>query len=222
MNKKLFLLAATILFFAEINFAQVGIGTATPNASSKLDITSTNSGLLIPRMTTAQRTAIALPATGLLVFDNDVNSFWFYDGTVWKSLSVQPSGAINFRFFANTSQAINASTNTKVNFATQSYLNNASFSNSIFTVSTSGLYSLNIALNIFGNNAGSLNLSLFVNNVFKSGGTYNIVNGIFQSIGFSDNVILSSGDLVTVQVNPNAAMAISVGQGTFFTGFKIN
>ncbi len=91
MNKKLFLLAATILFFAEINFAQVGIGTATPNTSAQLDVTSTNKGLLMPRMTTAQRTAIASPANGLIVFDITTNSFWYYNGTAWAVLSAGSS-----------------------------------------------------------------------------------------------------------------------------------
>ena len=67
--------------------AQIGIGTATPNASSKLDISSTNSGILIPRMSTTQRNAIASPAIGLLVFDNTTFSFWFYNGSAWNELS---------------------------------------------------------------------------------------------------------------------------------------
>lgn len=45
----------------------VGIGTSAPNASAQLDITSTSKGLLIPRMTGAQRAAISSPAIGLLV-----------------------------------------------------------------------------------------------------------------------------------------------------------
>lgn len=65
----------------------VGIGTTTPNASAQLDITSTSKGMLVPRMTTAQRTAIASPAKGLLVFDADTNSFWFYNGTAWTELT---------------------------------------------------------------------------------------------------------------------------------------
>ena len=40
----------------------VGIGTSTPNTSSILDITSTDKGFLIPRMTTSQRDAITSPA----------------------------------------------------------------------------------------------------------------------------------------------------------------
>ncbi|HMU09489.1 MAG TPA: hypothetical protein PKC54_05740 [Ferruginibacter sp.] len=49
----------------------VGIGTPTPHASAQLDITSTTKGLLIPRMTGAQRNAIVSPAVGLLVIQTN-------------------------------------------------------------------------------------------------------------------------------------------------------
>jgi hypothetical protein len=64
--------------------AQVGIGTTNPHTSSALDITSTNSGILIPRMTFAQRNAITSPATGLMVFQTDnTPGFYYFEGT-WK------------------------------------------------------------------------------------------------------------------------------------------
>ncbi len=56
---------------------------ASPHASAMLDVQSTDRGMLIPRMTTAQRTAIAAPAKGLLVFDTGTNTFWFFNGTAW-------------------------------------------------------------------------------------------------------------------------------------------
>lgn len=59
----------------------------TPDQSAMLDIQSTEKGMLVPRMTTAQRTMIASPATGLLVFDTGTNGFWFFDGSDWVSLS---------------------------------------------------------------------------------------------------------------------------------------
>jgi Head domain of trimeric autotransporter adhesin/Chaperone of endosialidase len=70
------------------NGTGVAINTtnALPNSSALLDMTSNNKGVLIPRMTTAERNAIATPATGLLVFDNSTNSFWFYNGTAWAEL----------------------------------------------------------------------------------------------------------------------------------------
>jgi len=78
-----------LLFFACSSFAQVGINTdnSAPDASAILDIKSTTKGMLVPRMTTPQRDAISSAATGLLVFDTDLSSFWFYDGTAWEDLS---------------------------------------------------------------------------------------------------------------------------------------
>ncbi len=78
-----------LLFFAKISFAQVAINTtgASADPSAILDVSSTTKGLLIPRMTTAQRTAIAAPIKGLIVFDNDTNSFWYFYGTLWASIS---------------------------------------------------------------------------------------------------------------------------------------
>jgi hypothetical protein len=48
---------------------KVGIGTATPNASSILDISTTSQGVLLPRMTRSQMTAISNPASGLGVWN---------------------------------------------------------------------------------------------------------------------------------------------------------
>ncbi|MEM6810917.1 MAG: tail fiber domain-containing protein [Pseudomonadota bacterium] len=66
----------------------VGIGTATPEASALLDVTSTTLGILGPRMTTAQKNAITTPATGLYVFDTDLNRYQYNSGTpgapVWS------------------------------------------------------------------------------------------------------------------------------------------
>lgn len=72
-----------------ISFSQtgsVGIGTTTPHSSAALDVQSTEKGMLVPRMTTAQRTAISNAATGLLVFDNTTGTFWFYNGNAWMEL----------------------------------------------------------------------------------------------------------------------------------------
>ena len=72
MNIRIALLFLTITFFSNVN-AQTGIGTTTPNAAAKLEIASTDKGLLIPRMTKAQREAITLSAAanGLMVYQTD-------------------------------------------------------------------------------------------------------------------------------------------------------
>jgi hypothetical protein len=71
-----------------MGFAQnIGIGTTSPKASALLEVQSTNKGVLIPRLTTAQRKAIASPERGLLVFDTDKGTVFFFDGVSWKGLS---------------------------------------------------------------------------------------------------------------------------------------
>lgn len=67
--------------------ANVGIGTTQPNESAVLDISSSNKGLLIPRMTLQQRNTIQNPANGLMVYQTDMLSgFYFFDGKEWKPI----------------------------------------------------------------------------------------------------------------------------------------
>ena len=69
--------------------AQVGINSdgASPDASAMLDITSDDKGVLIPRLSTNERTSISSPATGLLVYDTYEQSFWYYNGSEWIEIT---------------------------------------------------------------------------------------------------------------------------------------
>lgn len=83
MGKILF----SLLFLHSFVFSQVGIGTTTPDNSAMLDVSSTIGGVLVPRMTVAQKTAIISPATGLLIYQTDGTSgFWYFDGTMWVTI----------------------------------------------------------------------------------------------------------------------------------------
>lgn len=64
----------------------VTIDPTAPN-SAIIEAKSTNSGVLVARMTSAQRLAIASPATGLLVFDTTTNAFWFYNSSSWQKIN---------------------------------------------------------------------------------------------------------------------------------------
>lgn len=88
---------AILVVFLSINLeiiAQVGIGISTPNNNSQLDITSSTKGFLPPRLTTAERitletslTTSALPEdAGMLVFDTDLTSYYYWDGAAWVAL----------------------------------------------------------------------------------------------------------------------------------------
>ena len=90
-NKYLPIIVISFLLMISEVWAQVGIGTTTPNASAMLDITSTTQGLLAPRMTTIEKNAIASPANGLLVFDTDENIFYFYNGVSWVKIIAENS-----------------------------------------------------------------------------------------------------------------------------------
>lgn len=75
-----FLLLVSCAAFAQDN---MGIGTLTPDPSAILEVKSTDKGVLLPRLTSAQKNGIPSPAQGLFVFDTDTESFWYYDGTQW-------------------------------------------------------------------------------------------------------------------------------------------
>ena len=75
-----------LLFFCALNsFSQVGINTETPDPSSVLDVTSTDKGILVPRislLSTTDATTIASPQTSLLIYNTatvgDVTPGYYY------------------------------------------------------------------------------------------------------------------------------------------------
>src|SRR3954466_23469 len=93
--RKLHVLASAVLFMSAsviTTFGQnktLGVGTPTPNPNAVLHVESpgNNQGIIIPRLTTAQRTAFtsALNATdiGMIVFDTDLRSLTIWNGTGW-------------------------------------------------------------------------------------------------------------------------------------------
>jgi len=93
MKNKLNILAIIATLTVSVASAQVGVGTVTPNAASILDVTSTTKGMLIPRMTTAQRTAIVSPVAGLQVYDTTTNTNWYHNGTIWVQSASTASGS---------------------------------------------------------------------------------------------------------------------------------
>jgi len=84
-----YLLSFSLIVFVSMSLsAQVGIGTTTPDASAMLQIDNTTQGVLVPRMTQAQRNVIVSPATGLLIFQTDVTpGFYYYNGGTWTSFA---------------------------------------------------------------------------------------------------------------------------------------
>lgn len=106
-----------------MGFAQMGVSETaiTPHASSILELKSTSKGFLAPRMTAAQRAAISSPATGLIVYQTDGTSgYYFYNGSAWTSLGQQitfstgltnSSGTVTVNTSQNISKLSNLTTN---------------------------------------------------------------------------------------------------------------
>lgn len=68
------------------NINAVGVGTSSPNISAKIDITSTTSGILFPRMTATQRDAIASPPDGLVVYNTTAAKLQVRAASAWVDL----------------------------------------------------------------------------------------------------------------------------------------
>ncbi|MEO1626888.1 MAG: hypothetical protein AAFV25_17170 [Bacteroidota bacterium] len=92
----------TLILCLSLGFSNLGIGQmainsdgSQPDSSAMLDVSSIDKGVLIPRMTSSQRNNINNPATGLMVYDTDQNSFWYFDGTAWGPMDEQSPFNVN-------------------------------------------------------------------------------------------------------------------------------
>lgn len=70
--------------------AQVGIGTTTPNNHSILELSATDKGLLVPRLSQVERNAMSLGVAekGMMIFNTSFTRFEFWDGATWVAVGV--------------------------------------------------------------------------------------------------------------------------------------
>lgn len=98
MRKQIIILSTLLLASYFTNAQSVAINTdgSAADASAALDIKSTDKGLLVPRMTTAQRDAITSPANGLTIYNTTTKTFNYYETNVWKEMggNALPAGTI--------------------------------------------------------------------------------------------------------------------------------
>src|SRR5579871_1020623 len=80
----------TVLIISHLTLtAQVAVNTdgSSPDPSAMLDVKSTTKGVLVPRVTSILRLSLPSPADGLIVYDTDTKSFWYYmGGTGWTQI----------------------------------------------------------------------------------------------------------------------------------------
>lgn len=107
--KRHFLFFVGFLFSIQV-IAQTGIGTTTPHASAKLDVSATDKGFLPPRMSATQRGGISSPAAGLMVYQTDGTAgLYFYNGSSWIYII---NSSTNVLAVANGGTGVTSSTGT--------------------------------------------------------------------------------------------------------------
>ncbi|MCD4793918.1 MAG: hypothetical protein K8R54_11830 [Bacteroidales bacterium] len=154
-----------ITFITVTAYSQVAINTdgAVPDGSSMLDITSTSRGMLIPRMLETERTSIASPVQGLMVYQTDnTEGFYYYNGSSWLYIG-------------------NEANNLWTRQGTNTYLTNTSDSVGIGTVSP------NMELSVAGDATARNYFSVIP--LWQSGSVYDVTNTTLQDLSNCDSGI---------------------------------
>jgi len=191
------------------------IGVASPNASAILDVTSTSKGILVPRMTSVQKTAISSPAIGLLVFQTDgASGFYYYTGSAWQLLT-SSAGFSGWGLTGNsgTSQTVNFLGTTdanalvfKVNNQRAGYIDyiatgsNAAFGyNALKSITSGGGNTANGFGALYSDTSGYSNIATGIGSLYKNTNGHNQVavgdSTLFNSSNSAGNTAIGSKSL---------------------------
>lgn len=218
--KKSYLVAITItlMIFGHTN-AQVGIGNTNPDPSSILDITSADKGILVPRMSSVVRDAIAAPAQGLLIYNTTELQFNYYQSG-WKDFAIGYNEASAISSFTTYSSSDNVVAGMNFSPKAGKYLAqfNAQYSINPVSVTAQGVLDLNTNINTLMNlGTGSSSLPGYLNTTGHALAFTNneiVSSGIYQIAGagsITGILKLDAGG------NPNALFVFKI-TGAFNTG----
>ncbi|MBP7174287.1 MAG: hypothetical protein KBA33_09525 [Cloacibacterium sp.] len=101
MKKNLLPIILLVTSFGYLSAQSTGIGTTKPDASARLDLSSNNQGVLIPRISLTSTTVaspVTSPATSLMVYNtatinNVTPGYYYWDGTQWVRFQMAVAGA---------------------------------------------------------------------------------------------------------------------------------
>lgn len=220
ISKLLIVILLTFLSFQLLNAQSVGINStgAAPNASAMLDVSSTNSGVLVPRMTQAQRNLIASPATGLLIYQTDnTPGFYYYNGAAWTAVAGASSSGLSAYGYGY--QLATIADATVVGGADVPFSNNGPLSDITHTPSTTTFYVINAGVYEI-NYRISITAGIGSSPAIAVNGTVDASTPIAAlvatgNISGSAIMTLAAGDIVTLRNNSavplTLALAPSVG-----------
>lgn len=195
------------------------------NPSAMLDVKSENRGVLIPRLSSTQRTSISSPAKGLVVFDITTNSFWYFTGIAWKEIS---TAGVNTGFGAFTSSSQSFSGQFVPTLTGETYDDGNNFAGNVFTVPADGLYQFS-ANGTFGFTATGIQTVLSVRIENTGSSTEYARNSIIIPAGFTGSVQISASMSTKLTTGNTIGVRIMVDgtpgtqQLTFlrFNGFRV-
>jgi hypothetical protein len=209
-----------------------GIGITSPDPSSLFDVVSTTKGILIPRMTLAQRNAIAIPSTGLLIYQtNSTPGFYYYNGSAWSAISTKGANTSLSNLKAptaiNESLLPNASATFDIGSSTlkwrDTYTGSVKFSDG--TMQTTASPWVENGSNIYFNGAIGIGVS---SPVYKLDilGDINLASGNVLRTG---GITVFKADTANIAVGKNALLNnttgysnVAIGKGALFKNTKGN
>ena len=198
-----------------VNTGTIGVGTATPNASAAIDITSTTGSLLLPRMTTSQRNNLTA-AEGMMIYNTTEMQYQGYGYETGAGTPAVDQAQLNFD---------NASMESDMSQS--------------FTAGVSGtLSSARILLNAMGpateatiyirsgvGNAGAILYQTTVSVTYQDGGTWYIINPTGVSVIAGNNYTInmtSNGGGFMNEINWLLATNNPYAAGNAFLGSNAN
>lgn len=204
MKKYNFYFFLLLILSSSINItvAQTGIGTTTPDASAKLEVSATNKGFLPPRVTltgVTDATTIPSPATGLLVYNIGSvglqSGYYYWNGSSWATIatsSIAGSGVVASDLVKLYQEAY--STTAGKASSSDGYS---------FTVPVSGRYEFNFNCTGWNSNGGTVKLTFNIRQgttVLASDYHQSISSNVWAEYEGRVEVNLSAGTTYNVQV----------------------
>jgi trimeric autotransporter adhesin len=214
MKKIIFTLLLLPLFSIITKSQSVAINTdgSSANTSAILDVKSTEKGMLVPRMSKAQKLAITTPANGLLIYQNTPDSvgFYYYDGTNWIWLQNANAGwGIDGNNNINNTNFIGTINNTPLRFKV--FNNNAGFIDSTSQNTALGYNALMASTanynTAFGFDAGKALTTGFSNTIFGNKALLTLTSGAYN-IAIGDSAMSNA-----VNANANTAVGYQALKG---------